>query len=65
MALAQTADTLNDQEREIVVEAAVLFAAVTGEIQGEERELIVTIAQSLGLSADHANAVIQSMLTDE
>ena len=62
--LAQFANYLNDDGKELVVKAAFLVAAADGEFQDEEKVLLATVGQSLGMSASHLNGVIGSMLKE-
>ena len=60
--LAQCAGHLNDDGKAMVVKAAFLVAAADGVIQDEEKALLSTVGQSLGMSAAHLNGVIGTML---
>ena len=59
--LTQYAGYLNDGGKEMVVKAAFLVAAADGEVQDEERELLATVGDSLGMSAPHLKGVISAM----
>ena len=60
--LQQLAGTLNDNGKAMVIKAAFLVAAADGEFQEQERALIALIGQTLNMSAEHVNGVINSML---
>ncbi|NQT37641.1 MAG: TerB family tellurite resistance protein [Planctomycetes bacterium] len=59
--LAQCAGYLNDDGKAMVVKAAYLVAAADGVFQDEEKALLATIGESLGMSRIHFNSVIQTM----
>jgi tellurite resistance protein len=60
--LAQFAGYLNDNGKEMVVKAAFMVAAADGKFQDEEKAFILSIGQSLGMSAAHLKGVISSMI---
>lgn len=63
--LEQIAGNLNDNGKAMVVKAAFLVAAADGEFQEEEKVLMASIGQSLGMSAAHVNGVIQEMIREQ
>lgn len=59
--LAKLAGTLNDDGKELVLKAALFVAAADGEVQGEEKELIGIIGDSLGMTPAHMGSVMASL----
>lgn len=63
-ALSKCVGFLNEDGKKMVVKAAFLVAAADGVFQDEEKALIATIGQSLGLSSAQLNSIIGSMMKD-
>lgn len=51
---------LNDEGKELVIKAALYVAAADGEFQDEEKELLLNIGNSLGMTPAHIRGVISS-----
>lgn len=51
---------LNDQGKEMVIQAAFMVAASDGEIHDSERELIVRLGTALGMSEAHMKGALES-----
>jgi tellurite resistance protein len=63
--LAQLAGSLNPEGKEIVIKAAFLVALADGELQDEERQLLVTIGQALGMTEAHIRKAIESLREEQ
>lgn len=59
--LAQMADALNDNGKEMVIKAAYLVAAADDDMPEEERKLIAEVGASLGMTGAHIKGVISAM----
>jgi tellurite resistance protein len=58
--LAAVQGNLNDEGKEMVLQAALLVAMADGEFQQEEQDLIEVIGHGLGMSKAHVHGVINS-----
>lgn len=59
--LAGLAAHLNDNGKEMVIKAAFMVAGADGVYEEEEKAMIMSIAESLGMSQAHLQGVVASM----